>query len=66
MPGEQSQKVVKYECEGPCDFWQILHGNPGNVKYQEERYQEKLKNCQNCQRVQRIEAYKDFWKKRGD
>ena len=49
-----------YECDGVCDFWQILHGNEGNLDYHDERF----KKCQNCNRPARIEAYKEFWNKR--
>lgn len=54
-------EATKYECEGQCDFWIILHGNEGNLDYRDERF----RKCQNCQRPERIEAYKHFWQNRG-
>ena len=50
------ESVIRYECDGKCDFWNVLHGNPDNIKYEE-----KLKKCQGCTRPERIRNYKDFW-----
>lgn len=55
-----TQNTQRYECEGQCDFWYVLHGNPMNVNYDE-----KLKYCQNCNKPQRLEAYKGFWDERS-
>lgn len=58
MSISQNNKQV-YECE-VCDFWYVLHGNPGNVDYDA-----KLKNCQNCNKPQRLSAYKAHWENRS-
>lgn len=52
--------VQRYECEGECDFWYVLHGNPTEINYQE-----KLKHCQNCNKPQRLSAYKKHWEERS-
>ena len=49
-----------WECE-TCDFWYVLHGNPMNHDYSEERFQK----CQTCNKPKRLEAYKSFWAERS-
>ena len=53
-------EAVRWECEGPCDFWSVLHGNPTNIKYEE-----KLKKCVGCLKPQRLSAYKEHWSERS-
>ena len=49
-----------WECE-TCDFWYVLHGNPMNHDYSEEKFQK----CQTCNKPQRLDAYKSFWAERS-
>ena len=53
--------TIEYECEGPCDYWEAIHGLNGK-----DYTQEKYKKCAHCTRPIRLEMYKKHWDNRKE